>query len=957
MSTVSLFRHDLNGIKELSSSPAVWKALVDTLVLQGPHRTPQWEIDVNERKPPDRQAESEPRGPVIECNGQKPSFDLWVLCFRHSRRLALTTTCLLRGHAAHVAMYEECRNEFWCEARVPVALAGRGVYTTVGRSVPKECIPLILDDDHPMHMRTTLNASDIRELCVFIADRLQLRSMSSSVESIRRPYRGWLDVGGGCGSSIEPSTDHVQEIWPTNPGGRQAFCLSLRKRGVGQVVFARLVSFWIPVDSRGVSLGGEACNNSDLARCMTRSRKLVIIKEISHRGALGELQVELHDPESSVRVPRFTLPRDLTHMLLTGRRAELMANSGAEHDRPVTALSESGVKTHLLTQYWRNALSWRLTMSQVAGITKNDFDTAAAAPRPITTTKLSSLGCGVGGCQHVQVDQRKPMFALPSVAVRTTPSSMEHGCNLPSSMRKEFFDLLLLPSEANLPARKTMNALEFVLTHCQAMISFRFTISISTLVKAVSGLARACLTVPASLSTERVSPASGLRKLVGEWLCFSLSGWDGALGRLTITIPGADPVHTYPYSGLCGVISGHVLGSDKLSTPRQRVEAGANVAPTSNTRDIQQRASDDVVAEKLSRSDSRAIEQRMTSDDAVPRPVQTQLASVAALAVETRNERMVFFRKITVPPLQESGGRHGPASVVSQDLMISVYEAFATGEDGRVVRSLKFCARDETVRPALEARASIPWVGSSAGVEGGAVWQIATQSLRFQRLRSERGTVIGMKLETLVPHGVGSSKRGNRSFLKGGEEAKGATCSRKSVEFAPSECKTQHKIELEGSRACITAVGNHALTSNFQGAQQAALAAGSIKIYDDWHSVSGVRLHVQCFQQHECDTQNINGSEWQRPAGRGGVSSLPRAASLRFLVRNPRGGQQSETQISTDDIYRSSSLHGGILPDDLLNAGRRPALAREIAKKFRLVFEPDGGYHVTMPLPTVWVRV
>lgn len=946
MLTVSLFRHDLRGIKEISSTQAVWKALVDTLVLEGTYSATVWGIDPNKKRL-GRQAESKMRyyGPGIDSDTPKPSLPLRALCFRHTRRLALTTTCLLRGHTAHVAIYEESRSDFWCEARVPAALAGGAVCTTVGRSVPRECIPLILEDNHPMHMRTTLNASDIRELCTLIADRLELRPMTSFVNCIRRPYRDWLDTGVGCGNSVKPLMDNSGEICPINAGERQALRLSLKKRGVGQIVFARLVSFWIPVDSKDANLGGDTCKESNLSRYMARAQRLVIIKEISHRDVLGELQAEIHDPESSARIQRFTLPRDITRILLMGRTAVPMPNSEAKNEVPGTATSQTGAKAHQLTQYWRNALTWRLKMEQVSGITENDFGTDAAARRPITMTNLRSLGHEIPDCQHVRVDQSKPMFVLPSVVARVTPSLVGNTCNLPNSTGKEFFDLILLPSEKRSPGRKPMDALEVVFTHCETMSSFRFTVSVSNVVKAVSGLAHACLAVPASLSTERTLPASSLRELVGEWLCYSYSGRDGGLGRLAFTIPGSKPVYTYPYSGLCSAQPGHLLGSTNFSTPRQRVVNGA-ITISSFAHDTWQGASNEPVAETLKRNGSRAIEQRRTAD-AVPRPVPAQQGSVSPLAIETRNERMVFLRKLAVPPLQKSDGR-------SQELMISIYEAFATGEARRVVRSLTFCARDETVRPAFEASASIPWTGNSAGIEGGAVWQIATKGLRFQRLRDERGTAVGMKLDISMPHGVESSKPGKRCVIAG-EETKDISCYRKSVKFAPSEC-TQHKVVLEGSRACITAVGNRTLASVFQRAQHSAQAVEASKIYDGWHSVTGVRLHVQCFQQQGCDAQSMDSSDWQRPAGRGGVSSLPQSASLRFLVCDPHGGQRSEIQISTDDLYRNSSLHGGILPENLLHGGRRMELAREMAYRLNLMFDPDGGYHLTLALPTTWIR-
>ena len=38
----------------------------------------------------------------------------------------------------------------------------------------------------------------------------------------------------------------------------------------------------------------------------------------------------------------------------------------------------------------------------------------------------------------------------------------------------------------------------------------------------------------------------------------------------------------------------------------------------------------------------------------------------------------------------------------------------------------------------------------------------------------------------------------------------------------------------------------------------------------------------------------------------------------------------------------------------LLDAGRRPALAKSVAQQLQLVFDAAGGYTVVLPLPVEW---
>lgn len=950
--THRLFRHDLCGLKELTSTPAVWKALVDTLVLQGPSLAPRRRRDVLDQEKTSEektQARSTVCRPCDDYRIPQSTSNIWVLSFRHSTRLACVTTCLLMGRAVYVSIYEESRSDFWCEARVPIDVSAGIDHTVVGLRVPKECIPLFLDDNHPMHMRTTLNASDVRELCALIADRLILRRVA--VENKHTPYRSWLDITGACGIGTKAATNHCDKGGSICAGQKWAFRLSLRKRAVGQVVFARLVSFWIRAGGRrkNRSRKGSARNDPDIGKVLTKIQMIVIVKELYHRGAVGELRAEVHDPQSSVCVQRFPVPLDVTSMLLAGRSAELTKNVGGEHDG-----------AHLLTRYWRDALSWRLTLS-IPATTETDIHSCPVTCEFIAADSATMHGIGSGS--QVHLDRRNPAIETFSVAVRVAASSLGKNLGSQNAMRREAFDLILLPLWGGFEGRTAMDAVEFVLTHCQTITSFRFVVGLSAVISAVSRLALACLAAPASLSVELSSPASGLRELVESWLVYTPPGARYTSGRLTLTLTEAMPVHAYPYSGLGGTMSRATdfkLHHHSAPPPPSSDEVG-DVAVL-NTRISREKSSlsCNAVAEELEQAFGWT-EQGMVSDVSRPPPLRTQRGSAADLVVKTRNERLIFLRKLPVPSFRESDNKQNPASLAFQEIIISVYEVFATGVDGRVKRSLTFCGRDETVRPAIEASTSVPWVGTCVGAEGGAVWRVATQGLRFQRMRDERGAVVGMKLDVSVPQRTGSSDYENITDSAYGEALNDVT-PRDSVGLMSTDMVTQ-RPQSGATLGGAIAIGRRAhIASSIKGAEPPGFnsskdncRAESLKIYDGWHSITGVRLHVQCFQESRVGAPNVDDPAWRRPAARGGVFSLPRAASLQFLVCDPRNGRRSETQIPTDELYRNSSQHGGILEEHLLDAGRRPTLAREITKKLRLIFDASGGYYVTWPLPLAWV--
>lgn len=950
-----------------------------------------------------------------------------VLSFRHERRLTLTTSCVLMGCMVPVSVFEESRSDFWCEAEVPAALTSLGAAPcSLGMRVPKECIPLILDDHHPMRMRTILDASDLRHLSVLIADRLKLCRVGSARKG-SRSYHYWLD--GAIGGERKPekvnTADGVMagfsntEQREKDQSG-QEFKLSLRKRSVGQVVFSRLVSFWVPsfeeegwdevnggatvVRNDQVNVGRVCHLSSPVARHLVQ--RLVFVKEFAHRGECGELRGEVHDPDSGGPGRTFVPTPELTRTLLEDWHAVLKSN---DRNRSQSA------------RYWRESLTWRLRVFLKApGLGKDINERKADETRPrghMEDTTRSSYGGQDDWGSRMTLDQRKPLFSLRHVkaTMEKTSSNADRG--------NAYFDLLVLPPHPDATnclrtgTRRQKASVEFVATHRQTMAVFNFFVPAKAFVEEFDALVAAHLTAPTALTTELDLPVSDtvLADLARKWLQYSPgSSQHGHGPTLSISFPGTKPTVTEPYVGLRGYCKTRLFDSAKTEL-RRPVGINEDITTTeAGPESFLQGggASDGSQGSRISRGSMHGETRR-----------RTMRKSVTTLQVETRNERMVFRCRLAVPrsenldePQKDDapGRKVGPNQGGSKELTpkviaISVYETFTAGSDGKIERHLRFCARDETVRPAIETATTIPWVGTCEGVEGGKLRRVVTNGLSLRCTHDGEGKCVGMRLSVsaegkdeglVIPHHVTEPERRTSAPLPGTlslKEDRNRDDSSKTMRaatrepgipeanlprtasFALTGTETVNAVNRREPQGEVVAPvdGQDSLTPNLveRGGGRGASLQGTepninlpVTLYSGWHRITGVRLHVQCFQEEErtkegldltLNTHDSNGladtTRW-RPLGRGGATSLPCSASLRFLVCDPTNGYRTGVKVNVCDFCRNLSADGGIVEAGLLDAGRRPALAKAIAQNLRLAFEVGGGYSVVLPLPAKWNR-
>lgn len=997
----------------------MWRALADTLILHYPSHAPQHPavdilhaigstpVSVGEQAGLATVTPSDGEGakpttiypPMGGCGGG-------VLSFRHPRRLTLESTCLFMGRLVPIKVFEECRSDFWCEAQLPPSLAFLGATSCpVGMRISKEFIQLLLDDDHPMRMQTMLDAFDLRELSTLIADRLKLcRVGSAATRRGVRSYRYWLD--GAIGEVDQSETADSIAAAETAKRDKQEgapkegeFRLSLRKRGVGQVVFSRLVSLWVPGGQKrrlseetsnfnggGAHDDGSGTRESSIKRPNVARivQVLVSIKEIAHRGERGELRGETHDPYFGGRPGSFVLAPELTRLLL--ENSCIKTKTGILQRNPVE-------------QYWRDALTWRLSAT-LEGHPPEPGD-ASSADRLCTETaagdinsSLVSRSQGVGSSStRVSVDEREPLFLLDLVSAQceTPPAGPEHAEAKSSTTGKTLFDILLLPPQeaSSYPGkRRRIPTIDLVATHRQTMAVFRSSVPVKTFVAEFRGVLSACLVAPTALRSELDLPASAaLRDMAGTWLQYSPAvRQTRRRATLTFSFPGLQPVTTEPYVGLRGERY-HRRGFGQQS----EADCAGSAAQWRRQSSIHERESMEEVAGRPQKG--RPQNARGSKCEGETTALQAQ--------VTNRNERMVLRRSIAIPQLDElglqqtnrsAGGEHGRGleeeeakEPTSKVLVLSVFEVFSTGPDGRVARHLKLCARDETVRPAVETATVIPWVGTCEGVEGGELWRVITQGLGFRCIRDKRDKSVGIRLQVSPQRDIEEAnhlcapqpdpdKPETRSPMP--DEVDGSTMSKAKV--GEDAASLWNSSRQHGAQAISPGFGeDNAATTACVDTPQADLQNGAAlnseaapivrtKIYDGWHSVTGIRLHVQCLQEEGSTTFEVGGTtntgnvdvheKPRRPAGRGGTVSFPRASILRFCLCDPRTGCRSEVQLSIEDALKNLSTRGGIVEARLLDAGRRPALAKSIAQQLQLVFDATGGYRVVLPLPPGWNR-
>ncbi|CAM9153653.1 unnamed protein product, partial [Hapterophycus canaliculatus] len=997
-----------------------------------------------------------------------------VLHFRHKRRLTLETSCLLMGRVVPVSVYEECRSDFWCEAEVPAALTSLGKAACPAEMcVPKECIPLILDDNHPMRMQTILDASDLRQLSVLIADRLKLCRLGSA-RTGPRSYRYWLESTmdrGDQSGDLKASAGFLDTECHTNDQSGQEFKLSLRKRSVGQVVFSRLVSFWVPSpEDHGLNeANGDASFARDTQdgilgkpnRLKTSTRqivqRLVTVKEFSHRGGCGELRGEVHDTDSGGPAESFTLAPQLTRTLLRDWRAEL---------------KRSDKKKNPSLDYWRDALTWRLGIVPQAacflGSSEMKVDDRDLRRRSTRATRSSSMKRD-GAAARVAVDERTPLLRLRHIAAGLAPTSVNAGerrVEMPAACNN-CFDMLILPvrpetgSVATHGTLRERPAIEFLITHRRTMAVFSFIIPIKAFVRELDGFVAACLTTPTSLSLELELPSPGqvLRKLAGKWLRYSAGQKDnGNRPVMTLSFARKRPITAEPIVGLRRTRRNDSIVRGRGARDRHVSIANQNGVCNTVDREIHLEERNSVGGTKYEKPLGGNHGGTHGSSHANTKH-RNSCRSTSTVQLEPRNERMIFRRKVVVPRRRDhlmrhenhrSSGQRGPLEgkqggvdeEASKVLSVSVYETFSAGHSGKIERDLKFLARDEAVRPVIEAVSIVPWVGTCEGVEGGTLWRVVTQGLSFEYTRDETGKRMGIRLKVSTEHEIGDpvvSSNGEelegqapdhraptRSCGEGAQEDRRskesgigmdrATQDRdknmpKAVGFALNPGKKGNNggmqcsggCQVEGNALCdkhdsFTPAGgplgkkcDHIASAGGSGPMTLDLLEGRrrgdgereeedgsgenafpynrpIKIYTGWHRITGIRLHVHCFQEVYCCSKETHPDPYAtkvgsnmtyskcRPAGRGGVSSFPPSASLRFIVCNPGTACRTEVKISVEDMWKNLSTDGGIVDAELLDPGRRPALAKAIAENLRLVFEADGGYSVVLPLPASWVQ-
>lgn len=1067
----------------------MWRALVDTLALSSLNEAASGSIGGNQspcthalrrakdeiapsnftrrvdrrgREPAVQGSSESKAGLVDKCPVCNDDGRAGVLTFRHERRLTLETSCLLMGRVVPVSVYEECRSDFWCEAHVPAALTslGKAACPTEMR-VPKECIPLILDDNHPMRMQTILDASDLRHLSVLIADRLKLCRLGSARIG-PRSYRHWLEGAIDRGSQTDEfkaSVGSLDTELHREDQSRPEFKLSLRKRSVGQVVFSRLVSFWVPSsDDRAID---EAACDVPCARSTHNGirgdpnrlkapakhiiQRLIIVKEFSHRGECGELRGEIHDFGPGGQVESFVLAPRLTRTLLEDWRADL---------------KRSDKKKSPSLRYWRNALTWRLRIvpqpSDFGRSIDVNSDESDFPPSLGRSTRSSCMKYDESTVR-VTVDGRMPLCCLRRVAARlmqTPVDDDEHTDRTPAGGNHNF-DVLILPvhpetdSAAAHSRRRRQPTIEFVAMHRRTMAVFSFTVPVKVFTRELDAFVAACLTAPTALSTELELPSSSvvLRALACKWLLYSPGEQDsGHHAILTLSFAEAAPITAEPDVGLR-----RTRRTDTVVRGRGEFDRHATLA------------NDDGIRPKLDRESS--LEAGKPTSAARCRPTSVGIhagtehlnsrRSVATLQVEPRNERMIFRRRLQVPRIRDPVKRNEIHGATRQNsrlegsqediheevptvLAISVHETFTAGSSGKIERYLKFFARDETVRPVIESVSTIPWVGTCEGVEGGTLWRVVTQGLSVEYVRDHAGKRAGINLKISTEQAFGESvvssngeelrrrKSGQRTLSRpsgGGTEEGGA-----SGKFELEADRTlklrdenmQHPVDLalepskKFSEGVLPYQGESQMTGNGvpikddsptpavspRGKKDAHVApadgTGSLtpdlleggkggagngegelgytailynrpnKIYTGWHRITGVRLHVQCFQEvngRREETQegpyagNVSTarSKW-RPAGRGGIFSFPPSASLQFLLCDPGAGYRTGVNVSVEDVRKNLTTDDGIVEEQLLDPGCRPALAKAIAQNLRLAFEADGSYRVILPLPATWVK-
>ncbi|CAN0512508.1 unnamed protein product, partial [Ectocarpus sp. 12 AP-2014] len=738
-------KHDLSALRELRTEPAVWRALVDTLVLRFPN--------------------NETFGHTGD--GVRAA----KLSFRHERRLTLETSCLLMGRVVPVAVFEESRSDFWCEAVVPAALSSlgsSGCPVVAGTRVPKECIPLILDSNHPMRMQTILNASDLRELSGLIADRLKLSRIGSSQRE-QRSCHSWLDGAirgeNRSGNSEDPSgmvTDLQNAARHDNAQSRPEFKLSLRKRSVGQVIFSRLMSFWVPAVEKGDgdnlerdvsdvgNMDGRQKEDRLLVIPSTSSghvvQRLVVVKEFAHRGACGELRGEVYDPGAGGAAEIFVLTPELTRMLLGDWCAELENSDQTEN---------------VSTRYWSYALTWRFRLGFNAEAIEKTGDGSGSVVNTMNTSRSHNAN-REDPLPHLIVDERKPLFSLRRIDASCEVWPADGGGDDSLEKRMAYFDMLILATQPEtgghlkMRARRRTTSIEFVATHCQTMAVFRFRVPVRAFVKEFDALIAAYLTAPTALSSElNLSvPNDGLRNMAGKWLHYSPGDAEiGCRPTLALSFPGTKVVTTKSYVSLRGAShqpatrrNSHSESASRRLDRHERGTGGTDIAGGQENLSPQGRvchSGEERQPESGGMHGSRGWNAR---------------GKISTLRVETRNERMIFRRRLAVPrsedvylgrespsfagQRQEGGTREGLPMV----LAVSVYESFTAGSTGRIERYLKFCARDETVRPTIETVTTIPWVGTCEGIEGGRMWRVVTQGLRCVCTRDEMGNRVGIRL-------------------------------------------------------------------------------------------------------------------------------------------------------------------------------------------------------------------
>lgn len=596
---------------------------------------------------------------------------------------------------------------------------------------------------------------------------------------------------------------------------------------------------------------------------------------------------------------------------------------------------------------------------------------------------------------RVSVDPREAMFVLRGISVsgevERQRATQERGS--PRFTKRHCFDLLLLPGWApSALCKGTIAELELVMIHRSTLTAFSCSLHASALANALLDNVYACLVTPTSLSADlEQSSSSHLREIIGRWLHYRTTYAETQQVELRIGIPGSPPVQMAPFVGHRRGLStekGHTRremreDSDKVLSNSRALDYAPRLEdphrdclPNGDASDSGRQETHDKHGDRSGGGDRCERSQKGTGE----RPGRRISNTTTLLQAGKRNERFVFRRIIPVPVRELSAGdrpneeikeeghrrrKRYQGSSIRYPMVVCVYEAFFTSPTtGRILRELRIHAREEgmTRYRAREASTRLPWHESCAGIEGGRLCRLVQEGSSLTITRREGDSVEHVTLQVSVPS-LPSEYRRIRDDPQSFANVRKA---QRTVDR--NKLKDTHGIPTAALRGrdepMQTHTGNRGVGILLTRPTKSKESCLTEKVYEGWHSITGMRLHVLCYQETPLssgeDESEAGGGRCRRraqPAGRGGARALPRGATLRILLCDPQSGVRHEVRLCADKLREDSLLEtGGIIDNALLDPGRRPTLAKAIVRYLRLVFDEDGQYNVILATPAEWAR-